>query len=328
MIDLLDGGRLEGIGRFWLAPMAGITDAPFRTIAHRRGAELVFTEMISAEALVRRNRNTLSMLEPSLDCGRWGVQLVGSDPKTVADAARMAEAKGASIIDINMGCPVPKVVAHKAGAALLREPQLVAEIVGSVRRAVSVPVSVKLRAGWRAPKVDAFEIARIAEAEGTDLIALHPRFADENYSTPARWELIAELKARLKVPVAGSGDVMSEAAAVRMIEETGCDVVLIARGALGDPWIFERARALLARGTSSPKPSPEERLRTFVEHLNLALEVWSEDVALHRMKKHLMWYSSGLAGSRRFRKMVSGCGDLKSLASMAERFFAEAKDGA
>ncbi len=315
-------GEPGALGVFWLAPMSNITDAPFRVIAREHGADLVFTEMLSSEALVRRDSCTLSMLKPDPRHGEWGAQIMGSDPRLIADAAKIAEQSGASLVDINMGCPVRKVVKRGAGAALMGNPRLAAAVVQAARKVVSIPLSVKLRAGWREPTVTALEVARIAEEEGVDLVIIHPRFAGENYSAPARWGLIAELKAQSTVPVVGSGDVGNATAAVNMLRETGCDAVLIARGALGNPWIFEKSKALLSGGESIPEPDPRGRLRVFLEHVDVARSVWSDSVVFHRMKKHLMWYSSGLAGSREFRKMVSRCADLEALVSLAERFFA------
>ena len=322
-----EGSRaLERFGRFWLAPLAGITDLPFRVIARKRGAELVFTEMLSANALVRQNRRTLDMLASSPEQGMWGAQLVGAEPDIMAEAAKLVERAGAHLIDINMGCPVRKVVRKGAGAALMKNPALAARIIASVRRATNLPLSVKVRAGWRSPEATAVELATVAREEGADILAVHPRFADENYSVPARWELIREVKERVGMFVAGSGDVFDAHAAVRMLRETGCDAVLIARGALGNPWVFRAARLLWEGKELPPEPSPQERLETFMEQLAIARRLWPDEVIVHRLKKHLMWYSAGLAGSKEFRKMVSRCADLNRLVELAEQFFTSSGD--
>lgn len=302
-----------------LAPMAGISDLPFRLLSRAEGAPLCFTEMISAQGLIRSGKNTLALLHSTPEDRPLGIQIFGEDPDALAEAARLV-AERADVIDINMGCPVKKVVASGAGSALLRDPGKVALIIRAVRKAVSLPLTIKIRTGWTAHESTFLDIARIAVLEGCDAITLHPRTRAQMFSETATWSDIARLKASVPIPVIGSGDVFSADDVHAMIEQTGCDGVMIARGALGNPWIFREASALL-RGEIPVKPDRTERLTTALRHLELLLESLSEKTVVCEMRKHVSWYVKGLAGAARFRATVNTITDTKALRCALNEYF-------
>jgi tRNA-dihydrouridine synthase B len=307
-----------------LAPMAGVTEAPFRAICKRLGAGLTYTEMVGAKALHfnPRGRKTeeLLMLSPlETPCA---VQLFGADAGIMAErAAGIVERFGddVALIDINMGCPVAKVVAKGEGSALMRTPALAAGIVSAVVAACDVPVTVKIRAGWNADEVNAVEFGRAMEAAGAAALAVHGRTRSQGYRGAADWDVIAAVKAALGVPVIGSGDVFSAADAKAMIERTGVDAVMIARGAQGNPWIFREARALIDRGETVEPPTWEERLAVAREHI-AASEAAFGDVAFSRMRKHVCWYTHGLPESARMRERVNGAGSSRALEALLDEF--------
>jgi len=276
-----------------LAPMAGVTDAPFRLLCRECGAGPLTTEEIDARALVEGNRRTLEMIRFLPEERPLSFQLLGADPDVLAEAARRLEASGADGIDLNMGCPVAKIVAKGQGAALMRDPLRAALVFRTIRKAIGVPFTIKIRGGWDDRSVNAAEIARIAEGEGVDGIAVHPRTRSQQYTGRAPWEIIAEVVAAVGVPVTGNGDVRSRADAEAMIAVTGCAAVMIGRGALGAPWIF-------AAG-----PPPRERRAAIIRrHCALVQELLSGRAALIALRKHLAWYSAGLPGSARLRPLL------------------------
>ncbi|MHC1698393.1 MAG: tRNA dihydrouridine synthase DusB [Geobacteraceae bacterium] len=302
-----------------LAPMAGISDLPFRLLAREQGAPLCFTEMISAEGLKRNGKNTLALLQSSSSDRPLGIQLFGGDPASLAEAARMIESD-CDLIDINMGCPVKKVVSGGAGSSLLRAPHKVAEIIRSVRKATSRPLTIKIRTGWNATEQSFLEIGRIAEQEGCDAITLHPRTRAQMFSDHAEWEKIKELKNATTLPIIGSGDIFSSQDVVEMFSQTGCDGVMIARGAMGNPWIFREALARLA-GNTPASPSSEERRITALSHLEQLCALYGEYTAVAEMRKHLSWYVKGLAGAARFRSLVNTLGEMEKLRQAITDFF-------
>lgn len=319
MLKPLSIGSLKLANNLILAPMAGITNLPMRLLAREQGASLCFTEMVSVNGLVRDGEKSFELVRSIPDDRPLGVQLFGDDPETVAAGARLVE-NDADLIDINMGCPVKKVVGTGAGSALLREPAKVAAIIRAVRRATRLPFTVKIRSGWSCGEPNFLEIARIAEAEGCDAITLHPRSRAQMFDGHADWAHIAELKRAVSVPVIGSGDLFTADDVVGMLRETGCDGIMVARGALGNPWIFRQALDLLAGREASPAP-PEERLRTALKHLELFIAAAGERVALREMRKHLSWYSHGLPGAARFRKEVNITEGKGALFEALRRFF-------
>src|SRR6185369_14990642 len=280
---------------------------------------LCFTEMVSVNGLVRDGEKSFSLMRSS-SCDRpLGLQLFGDEPEMVAEGARLSEGYG-ELIDINMGCPVRKVVNSGAGSALLQDPERVRSIVRAVRRATSLPLTIKIRSGWNADSLNYLEIARIAEDEGADAVTLHPRTRNQMFEGRSDWSHIAELKKVLKIPVLGSGDLFTPEDVRSMFEQTGCDAVMIARGAMGNPWIFREALALLA-GAAPGAPTPAERCTAARRHLELFSELEGDRVALMEMRKHLSWYSKGLPGAAQFRAAVNGIENAAQLVGAMESFF-------
>jgi nifR3 family TIM-barrel protein len=325
MIKSLTIGPLTLPNNLLLAPMAGITNLPMRLMARGCGASLCFTEMVSVNGLVREGRKTFELLRSTAADRPLGIQLFGDDPRLLAEGARFAAGHG-DLIDINMGCPVRKVVSTGAGSALLREPALVKEIVREVRRASRLPLTIKIRTGWQTDEHNFLEIARIAEAEGCDAITLHPRSRAQMFEGTADWPKIAELKRTVKIPVIGSGDLFSAGDIVAMLNETGCDGAMVARGALGHPWIFREALDLLA-GREPSRPTPAERLAVALRHLELFVELAGERVAVREMRKHLSWYARGIAGAARFRTMVNTLESREALTEALRGFFTVTGNG-
>jgi len=312
-------GSLILKNRVFLAPMAGITNLPMRLVARDFGASLTFTEMVSVNGLTREGRKSFDLLKSAPADRPVGMQLFGDDAAMLAEAARLVEGYG-ELIDINMGCPVRKVVGTGAGSALLKDPQKVAGIIRAVRAATRLPFTVKIRTGWVCGDDSFLEIGRIAQEEGCDAVTLHPRSRAQMFDGKADWSRIAELKQALRIPVIGSGDLFSAADVALMLEQTGCDAVMIARGAMGNPWIFREALALLAGG-AHPAPSPAERCAAARRHLELFSELEGDRVALMEMRKHLSWYSKGLPGAAQFRSAVNGIENNAQLVGAMESFF-------
>lgn len=312
-------GSLTLKNRVFLAPMAGITNLPMRLMARDGGASLTFTEMVSVNGLTREGRKSFDLLKSVPADRPLGMQLFGDDAEMLAEAARLVEGYG-ELIDINMGCPVRKVVGTGAGSALLREPAKVAGIIKTVRAATRLPFTVKIRTGWVCGDNTFLEIGKIAQEEGCDAVTLHPRSRSQMFEGKADWSRIAELKNALKIPVIGSGDLFSAADVVAMLNQTGCDAVMVARGAMGDPWIFREALALLAGEVPAP-PTAAERLAAARKHLALFSEWEGDRVALMEMRKHLSWYSKGLPGAAQFRAAVNRIEDASELVGTMEEFF-------
>ncbi len=313
-------GQLELGQGLILAPMAGITDLSFRRIAKSFDVDLVTSEMVSSEGLVRNRASTKMLLQSHAEEKPLAIQLFGSDPKVVAEAARIVADEGADIIDLNMGCPVPKVVRQGAGAALLRNPETVAMLVDAVRQAVSIPVTVKTRSGWSQSKINVLEVARIAEDAGADAITIHPRTAKQGFSGSADWPLIARVKQAVNIPVIGNGDVTRPEDVGKMRKLTQCDGVMIGRGAMGNPWIFEQARQL-TKGQPLYGPTPQERLDVVRRHLELYEESLHGRQSLSGVRSRLMWYSKRLRGSARLRASLSDCRHLEDMIKICEDFF-------
>jgi nifR3 family TIM-barrel protein len=312
-------GSLTLKNRVFLAPMAGITNLPMRLMARECGASLTFTEMVSVNGLTREGRKSFDLLKSVPGDRPIGMQLFGDDAEMLAEAARLVEGYG-ELIDINMGCPVRKVVGTGAGSALLKEPRKVAGIIRRVRAATRLPFTVKIRTGWVCGDDSFLEIGRIAQEEGCDAVTLHPRSRAQMFDGKADWSRIAELKAALDIPVIGSGDLFTAADVALMLEETGCDAVMIARGAMGNPWIFRESLALLA-GAAPQAPTSAERYAAACRHLELFSSLVGDRVALMEMRKHLSWYSKGLQGAAQFRAAVNGIENGAQLVGAMESFF-------
>lgn len=301
-----------------LAPMAGVTDLPFRLLCSRQGVGLCCMEMVSAKAILYKNKNTESLLEIHRDEGPVSLQLFGSDPKILSEMAKKIEERPFSVLDINMGCPVPKVVNNGEGSALMKNPKLVEEIVSSVVKAVQKPVTVKIRKGFDEEHVNAVEIAKIAEAAGAAAVAVHGRTREQYYAGEADWEIIAKVKEALTIPVIGNGDVTDGQSAERLLTQTGCDGVMIGRAARGNPWIFSQVATYLEDGTVLPKPDIEEVKKTILEHARLQLETKGEYTGIREMRKHVSWYTTGYPNSARLRQVVNLTESFEELCALVE----------
>jgi len=300
-----------------LAPMAGITDLPYRRIMKRFGAGLVFTEMVSANGLIRAGKRTRELLRSLPEERPLGIQLFGDDPDVLAEAAGLVQEDG-DLLDLNLGCPVHKVVRSGAGSALMRDPGRVGRIVAAVRRVTELPLTIKLRSGWDAESVNFLEIARIAVAEGADAVTLHPRTRSQGFGGRAAWDQIRRLKEALPVPVIGSGDIVTAADAMDMAEQSGCDAVMVGRGCYGNPWLIRDILSLQKGRRPTPTP-PAERLEVAETHLSLFIESFGEAKAVFDMRKHLCWYARGLPQAAVFRARVN---TLKTVAEMREEMAA------
>lgn len=290
---------------FFLAPLAGITDAPMRGLCKKQGAALVFSEMISAKGLWYGDKNTERLLYTRKEEAPLGVQIFGHEPDVMAFAARELEKHSSRIIDINMGCPVPKIVKNGDGSALLKNPDLVYELVSAVVKNTSKPVTVKIRIGWDSNSLNAVEIAHAVSAAGAAAISVHGRTREQYYSGKADWSHIAAVKRAVDIPVAGNGDVSDAVSALSLMEQTGCDFVMIARGALGNPWIFREAAAAWRGEKLPPAPSKEEKKQMMLDHLHELVELKGEYAAVREMRKHVGWYIKGVTGAAALRGQIN-----------------------
>lgn len=294
-------GEIKLAAPLALAPMAGITDLPFRLICRRLGCGMTVSEMVSAKGLLYKNVKTTEMLR--IDDGErpTAIQLFGSVPEELAEAARMVEASGADMIDFNMGCPVPKIVNNGEGSALMKQPQLAHDILAAMVKAVKIPVTVKFRAGWDDSSRNAVEIAKAVEAAGVSAVAVHGRTRQQFYEGKADWGIIAEVKQAVKVPVFGNGDIFTVEDGLRMLAETGVDGLMIGRGADGNPWIFRELAAVL-RGEERPAaPSLQERLAQAAEHLDMLIDYKGEHISVKEMRRHISAYLKGMPHAAEFR---------------------------
>lgn len=298
-------GNVEIRHPYILAPMAGVTDLPFRLLCREQGAGLLCMEMISAKALQYNNRNTKTLLTIHPDEYPVSLQLFGSDPEIMAEQAKRIEELPFQMLDINMGCPVPKVVKNGEGSALMKNPKLVYNIVAETVKAIQKPVTVKIRKGFDDDSVNAVEIAKIIEEAGAAAVAVHGRTREQYYSGKADWDIIRQVKEAVKIPVIGNGDVTSAQLAADMREQTGCDGVMIGRGAQGNPWIFHELLVYEETGVIPPRPGAAEIRDTILRHARLQIDFKGEYLGIREMRKHTAWYTKGMAGSAKFRDLVN-----------------------
>ena len=299
-------GKVELKDRFVLAPLAGITDGAFRRICFQMGAAMACSEMVSAKGLFYGDKKTGKLLEILPGEGPVGYQIFGHEPDIMAFAARELEKYDNAFLDINMGCPVPKIVKNHEGSYLMKDPDLCFDLVQACVKNTKKPVTVKIRAGWDTDHINAAEVAGACESAGAAAVAVHGRTREQYYSGKADWSVIAAVKrAVLRIPVIGNGDVMSRADGIRMMEETGCDLVMIGRGALGNPWIFDKDH--------EGRPSPEELKAVMLRHLTDTAELKGDHIAVLEMRKHVGWYLKGRPGAAAFRDQVNRIDDLEEL---------------
>lgn len=304
-----------------LAPMAGVTDLPFRLLCKEQGAGLLSMEMVSAKAISYQNKNTWELMAIDKKEHPISLQIFGSDAKLMGEVAASIEEHPFDILDINMGCPVPKVVNNGEGSALMKDPKLLEAIVSQVVKAVKKPVTVKIRKGFDEANINAVEIARIIEGCGASAVAVHGRTREQYYSGEADWSIIRSVKEAVSIPVIGNGDVDSPAKAKAMLEETGCDGVMIGRGARGNPWIFKQINHYLETGEMLEQPSRLEVKNMILQHARLQLEIKGVYIGMREMRKHVAWYTAGYAHSARLRAMVNEIGSYEMLEKLLEEKF-------
>ena len=309
-------GNIELENRYILGPMAGVTDLPFRLLCREQGAGLLCMEMVSAKAIYYNNRNTESLLEIHPDEQPVSLQLFGSEPAIMSEMAKRIEERPFAILDINMGCPVPKVVKNGEGSALMKNPKLVYEIVSAIVKAISKPVTVKIRKGFDDDHVNAVEIAKIIEEAGAAAVAVHGRTREQYYSGKADWDIIRQVKEAVSIPVIGNGDVTSPQKADELVKQTGCDGIMIARGAQGNPWIFSEMIHWEETGELPPRPDKDEVREMMLRHARLQLEYKGEFSGIREMRKHVAWYTKGLKGAARLREKVNAVESLEELENL------------
>lgn len=302
-----------------LAPMAGVTDLPFRLLCREQGCGMAVTEMVSAKAILYGNKNTSELLNVDPTEGPVAVQLFGSDPEIMAEIAARIEEGPYACIDVNMGCPVPKIVNNGEGSALMRNPELAKKILTAMVKAVKKPVTVKFRKGFNESCINGVEFAKMAESCGVAMVAVHGRTREQYYSGKADWDIIRQVKEAVTIPVIGNGDIFTPEDAGRMMEETGCDGVMVARGAKGNPWIFKRINHYLETGQAPPHPGLEEVRDMILRHGRMLAEYKGELAAMREMRGHMAWYTKGMPGSAALRNAINQVETLEGLADLLEQ---------
>ena len=315
-------GNVEVKGKIVLAPMAGICNSAFRKIIKEMGCALVYAEMVSDKAIFYRNEKTRDMLFMEQIERPIAQQIFGSDKESFIEAAKYIEkVMNPDIIDINMGCPVPKVaLKSQAGAALLKNPEKIYEIVSSVVAAVKCPVTVKIRSGWDQNSINAVEVAKICEKAGARAITVHPRTRSQGYSGQADWSIIKMVKENVHIPVIGNGDITDIYKAKAMLEETGCDLIMIGRGVLGNPWLIREINAYLEDGTILPKPTDEEKIEMCLKHLNYLSQIKPEKLACLEIRNHIAWYLKGIKNANNLKTKVYQMTKLCDIIDLIKQF--------
>lgn len=317
-------GNLELENNIFLAPMAGITDLSFRIMCKSYGAGLVYSEMISAKAIHYKDKKTFTLLKTTEEESPLAVQIFGNDPSIMAESVEVVQSLGAKLIDINMGCPAPKVANNGDGSAIMKDPSLAEKIVAAVKREASVPVTCKIRSGFS--DINAVEVAKRVEAGGADAIAVHPRTREMYYSGRADWNIIKDVKKALAIPVIGNGDILSGFDAKRMMEETGCDAVMIGRGAQGNPFIFREVREYLS-GEKITDVTLSERYDTMIKHLDMIMENKGEYVGVREARKHIAWYIKGLKDSAFVRNKINTTETYDEMLQKIHQYFTKIDGG-
>lgn len=320
-------GNVEIRGHAALAPMAGVADRAFRKVCMDFGAACVISEMVSAKGFTYGDRKSAELLELDEDIRPAAIQLFGDDPIIMAEAARRAMEFKPDWIDINMGCPAPKIAGNHCGSALMREPELCRRLVQAVRDAVTVPVTAKIRKGYAKDEVNAVEVALACEAGGADAVTVHGRTRDQMYAPPVDWDIIRQVKQALEIPVIGNGDVVDAKSAAAMYEHTGCDLIMVGRGALGRPWIFQQIEAYLNHEANLPEPPMAQRMATLMRQVQLTAAHKGERVALLEARKHTAWYLNGMRGAAQLRREAGALSTMEDLARLCARVIQMDEEG-
>jgi nifR3 family TIM-barrel protein len=322
----LNIGNVKIKGNLVLGPMAGVTDLPFRILCKEQGADLIYTEMVSAKGIQYNNKNTESLLEVAGEERPVSLQLFGADPYIMSETAKRIEDRNFDILDINMGCPVPKVVNNNEGSALMKDPELTGKIIHAVSSAIKKPLTVKIRRGFTEASVNAVEIAKIAEANGAAAIAVHGRTREQYYSGRADWNIIRAVKEAVSIPVIGNGDVVAPEDAKRLLEETGCDGIMLARGARGNPWLFQQVKVYLDTGKKIAVPPVEEAVEMMLRHARLAITYKGEYIGIREMRKHVAWYTTGYPLAAKLRQHANEIESYQDLEELLMKYLESIKE--
>lgn len=306
-----------------LAPMAGVADRAFREVCVSYGASYVVSEMVSSKGLTMCDRKSKKLLALSEKERPAAAQIFGNDPEIMAESAKACLSYSPEVIDINMGCPAPKIAGNGGGSALLKTPELAEEIMKSVKNAVDIPVTVKIRLGWDKDSINCIDMAQRAERAGMSAVTLHGRTRQQMYAPPVDLKMIAEVKKNIGIPLIGNGDIVDGISAAKMLEETGCDYLMVGRGALGRPWVFSQINAYLQQGIVLPEPPVSERMRVMVDHIKLICEYKGERVGIREARKHAAWYIKGIRGAAAYRQQVGALNSIEELEEMAYKIVKE-----